>query len=692
MNKLQRNKKHDYAVQAYTIFPLRVLLIYWSFIVISIISPSSVFGQQSQNNDSSSNKVYKAGIPNVPPIMYMDKDGKIVGFSAEVLEAAAEDENIQLQWVNGSWAELFDMLIAGQIDILPGMQITATRQESLDFLENDLYMMWSELYIPDDIDLNAIRDLNGKKIGLVINDNNADGFIKYIDRFKLKYEPVYFKSHKLAIQAGRRNEVFAIVGPMVTGNDDFWAGFKSSGLYFNPTNVGIAVPKGKNNELVNKLDIRLALYKADQNSIYHSLYQEYGMDGPADHNIVPQWVMYAFLVSILIGIIAWTFVFALRIQVNKKTYQLKQYSETLEQKVKKRTEQLDKQNKYLKKTFQELKAAQTRLILSEKMAVLGNLIAGIAHEINSPLGAIGACNSVVNHHMNDVVECIDDLSRWFCADNGPLLRMMLSESIIKQIDKNVPSYKLIRQSRIEIAQQLENADITNCYEIASFIIDLKLQDSWQQYIGLLKSPDACEMMTGIVNIANIFGCCNTIEIAVGKASRIIQALKKYVHIDYSQMESPQKKPICVRDGIETVLILFQNRIKNDIDLEIYFGDIPVVSAIEDELNQVWTNLIQNAIQAMDNSGALIINVYEKDKGVIVEIIDNGHGIDADILPRIFEPLFTTKAPGLGIGLGMDIVKKILDNHNGTINVQSQSGKGTTVTVWLPVSTETDMSA
>jgi signal transduction histidine kinase len=109
-----------------------------------------------------------------------------------------------------------------------------------------------------------------------------------------------------------------------------------------------------------------------------------------------------------------------------------------------------------------------------------------------------------------------------------------------------------------------------------------------------------------------------------------------------------------------------------------------VECLESELNQVWTNLIHNALQAMHNSGALKVSVFAQDGGVAVSVADNGPGIPEDIKVRIFEPFFTTKPIGEGSGLGLDIVKKILDKHHGRIDLHSEIGVGTTFTVWLPL--------
>ena len=140
----------------------------------------------------------------------------------------------------------------------------------------------------------------------------------------------------------------------------------------------------------------------------------------------------------------------------------------------------------------------------------------------------------------------------------------------------------------------------------------------------------------------------------------------------------------ITEGIETVLTLYQNQIKQGVEVvRNYQAQLPAVLCYPDELNQVWTNLIHNALQAMDNQGTLTIDAVQQDTSVLVKITDSGKGIPPEILPKIFEPFFTTKPAGEGSGLGLDIVKKIIEKHQGKIDVESVPGT-TAFTVSLPI--------
>ena len=162
--------------------------------------------------------------------------------------------------------------------------------------------------------------------------------------------------------------------------------------------------------------------------------------------------------------------------------------------------------------------------------------------------------------------------------------------------------------------------------------------------------------------------------------KVVFALKNYGHYDSTDSKIESQIP----EGIETVLTLYQNHLKRGIEIiRSYEENLPAISCYPDELNQVWTNLIHNALQAMDGKGKLVISVSQEENEIIVKVTDSGCGIPESIRSKIFEPFFTTKPAGEGSGLGLDIVKKIIDKHQGSVQVESQPGQ-TTFSVKLPI--------
>jgi signal transduction histidine kinase len=182
-------------------------------------------------------------------------------------------------------------------------------------------------------------------------------------------------------------------------------------------------------------------------------------------------------------------------------------------------------------------------------------------------------------------------------------------------------------------------------------------------------------------VAFLARTAGTIRTAIGAIRRIVGALKRYSRLDEAPLER-----VDVHAGIEDTLVILSHQLKygeNGVNVRRSFGSLPAITAYVGELNQVWTNLIHNAIQAMDGRGEILIETKAENRDVIVAIEDNGPGIPADVAARIFEPFFTTKAKGEGTGLGLSICARIVEKHGGTIRVESRPGR-TRFEVRLPV--------
>jgi two-component system, NtrC family, sensor kinase len=171
----------------------------------------------------------------------------------------------------------------------------------------------------------------------------------------------------------------------------------------------------------------------------------------------------------------------------------------------------------------------------------------------------------------------------------------------------------------------------------------------------------------------------TIRMAAERAAKIVFALKSYAHPGSAGGEPIEAS---LAENVETVLTLYQNQIKHGVELVRSFEDAGIVRGHHEELNQVWTNLVHNALQAMHYRGRLELRVAREGSHVVVQVFDSGSGIPEDALHRIFEPFFTTKGQGEGSGLGLSICKDIVERHAGTLRVESRPGR-TVFTVVLP---------
>jgi two-component system, NtrC family, sensor kinase len=336
---------------------------------------------------------------------------------------------------------------------------------------------------------------------------------------------------------------------------------------------------------------------------------------------------------------------------------------------------LQEKNQDLASAIHQLQTTQEHLIQSEKMAALGQLIAGIAHEINTPLGIIGSSIDNIANFWENTMEKNPQFFQKISSENQAYFTNLLSR-VNEQT--NVLTSKEKRQLKQRLISYLESANIEKSEEIADTLVDMEIYDDIAELLPFFKLPDWEIVLETAYQFASFKKSISLIQRATAKSGKVVFALKSYAHFDNKQ----EKIEANLHDGIETVLTLYQNQLKHGIEVIRKYGNLPKIFCYPDDLNQVWTNLIHNALQAMDYKGTLTIETEEKDGAIFLRFTDSGKGILPEVIPKIFQPFFTTKSAGEGSGLGLDIVKKIVDKHEGNIEVNSIPGE-TTFIVSLP---------
>ncbi len=354
-------------------------------------------------------------------------------------------------------------------------------------------------------------------------------------------------------------------------------------------------------------------------------------------------------------------------EANKK---LADYNQNLEKKVEERTKELSN-------TLRQLQTAQVEIIQAEKMAALGHLVAGIAHEINTPLGAIQASISNIGSSLDNSLEQLPKLFKNLSSEQLKEFCLLLSWATER---KEMLSSREERQLRRKLKAILKEQDIEEADKLGELLSRMNIMESLDPILSILKSESAVFMVNCAYQLASIKNNSKNIGLATERAGKIVFALKTYLHQD----SCDKMQEVKISESVDLMLTLYQNQIKRGIEVRKNYESVRPIWCYAEELTQVWSNLIGNAIQAMNYEGELKIQIKEENKYVVVEIEDSGSGIDEQIEEKIFEPFFTTKAPGEGSGLGLHIVKQIIDKHQGNIEFSSENGH-TTFRVLLPLS-------
>lgn len=309
---------------------------------------------------------------------------------------------------------------------------------------------------------------------------------------------------------------------------------------------------------------------------------------------------------------------------NKMTEELDIFYTSLENKVLERTEELEKKNNELKIAYKELKEIQQQIVQQEKMASIGQLVAGVAHEINNPMGFI-----------------ISNLGT------------------LKKYSERLEEYTDIVEKLIIKIKNYSSAD-EDCFKVISEADEAKKRlkvDYMREDIGDLID----ETLEGAERIR-----------------KIVLDLKTFARTNANV------EPGNINEGIESVLNIIWNEIKYKITLKKELGDIPLTMCNIGQLSQVFMNILINAAHAVEQKGEIDIKTWTDNKIIYIKISDNGCGIPEDTIGRIFEPFFTTKEVGKGTGLGLSVSYEIVKKHNGDIRVISEPGKGTEFLISIPV--------
>lgn len=343
-----------------------------------------------------------------------------------------------------------------------------------------------------------------------------------------------------------------------------------------------------------------------------------------------------------------------------KNSQLVEANALLERRVEKRTEELSR-------SLAELRQAQNRLVESGKLSALGLLAAGMAHELNTPLGAILSSNRNVIDFLDVKISGLREFFLSLTEREFALFTRVIKLGAIASKSLDLPEMSRARQR--EVRADLETLGVADPYGVMEHLVDLGLDPQDEVLRPLLPESRAITVLQAASDILITRRMSEIVDVAGRKASAVVSALRYYLSSGNEDMEAE----VDIEKDIDKILTLMHNMLKHGVTVRRDFAGIRTRGS-SDKLGQVWMNIIRNAAQAMGFNGELLIKTRHTDSYAVVSFIDSGPGIPETVLPKIFEPFFTTKKQGEGMGLGLDICRRIIEAHKGTIEVETRPGR------------------
>jgi signal transduction histidine kinase len=316
----------------------------------------------------------------------------------------------------------------------------------------------------------------------------------------------------------------------------------------------------------------------------------------------------------------------------------------------------------------------------EKLVALGALSAGLAHELNNPAAAEARAAEALSGQLQEGRQTMVKLAPKLSKAQLHVLLDLLNEAIERS--RTARSLSTLEAGDLEdaLVARLQAAGVEEPWELAPALVSAGVDDAWLdrviESVGA-GAPDAVRWLALALDVESLVG---EIRSSAGRISELVGAMKDYSHLDKAPLEE-----VDIHDGLESTLVILAHKLKKGVKIVRDFDrSLPKICARGGELNQVWTNIIHNAVDAMGGEGTLTIRTSRDRDCVLVEIGDTGPGIPPELQRRIFEPFFTTKDVGHGTGLGLDISHRIVvRRHHGDIRVESKPGD-TRFQVWLPI--------
>jgi signal transduction histidine kinase len=338
--------------------------------------------------------------------------------------------------------------------------------------------------------------------------------------------------------------------------------------------------------------------------------------------------------------------------------------------------------KILHTVTSRLRSTESALIQNEKMAALGTLAAGLAHELNNPAAAVRSSTAQLSEALAERDRLAARLHSLATDQHQKEPLGTLQQAVAERRITAPPDDPLARCDLEDVLQEwLEERDVDEAWELAPVLVASGWDRDELERLAERFSPAQLPFAVRWLGASStVYGLLEEVRQSAEAMSEVVEAVKTYSYLDQAPIQD-----VDVIESLENTLVLLRPKITAGISItRDYAEDMPRIEAYGSELNQVWTNLIDNAIDAIAGQGVLTLRAFTAESAVTVDIIDDGPGIPLEIQPRIFEPFYTTKDPGVGTGLGLHTAYNIIVNkHRGQLQVSSRAGE-TRFRVVLPI--------
>ena len=314
----------------------------------------------------------------------------------------------------------------------------------------------------------------------------------------------------------------------------------------------------------------------------------------------------------------------------------------------------------------------------DRLVSLGKLSAGLAHELNNPASAAKRATNQLRQLLSKIRDTSLELGK---RDLTPAQKSEIEklEGWFTQNDMPPPDALTIADLEDQIDSLLRSHGQSDLWQLAASLARRNIKpEALESLFAKLDADTARAALVRIAASVETASVLHEIESSTSRISDLVGAIKEYTYMDQAPVQN-----VDVVRSLETTLTILNHKLKHGVVVQRDYQPVLLVNSFGSELNQVWTNIIDNAIDAMHGKGELRVRTYREDSCAVVEIGDNGPGISPEVRPHIFEPFFTTKGVGEGTGLGLDTVQRIVKKHRGNIEVTSQPGD-TRFQVWLPL--------